>query len=203
MNEAGRMLLDGEAIDKIDEALLAFGFPIGPIALLDEVGLDIAAKILPVLESELGARFAGPELFEPMLKNGRKGRKSGKGFYRDDRKGRQVDTSVYALLNVTANARLSKEEIAWRCVLPMLNEAVRCIDEHVIHHVRDGDMGAILGLGFPPFLGGPFYYMDQMGLASVVERMQNYAGRFGERYLPCEGLVERSQSQQTFYPGSY
>ncbi len=81
----------------------------------------------------------------------------------------------------------------------MLNEAVRCLDEGIIRDVREGDIGAILGLGFPPFLGGPFHYIDHIGIASVVKRMQDYRLRFGERYQPCDGLMARSQNNQFFY----
>lgn len=80
MNEAAKILLSGEPIEHIDESLLNFGFPVGPIALLDEVGVDIGAKITPILVEELGERFKAPDVFDILLKDGRKGRKSGKGF---------------------------------------------------------------------------------------------------------------------------
>ncbi len=90
--------------------------------------------------------------------------------------------------------------MALRCVLPMLNEAVRCLDEGIIRSPRDGDIGAIFGIGFPPFLGGPFRYMDQIGLAKLVEIMNDHATQYGDRFAPCDGLLTRAGLEQSFYP---
>ncbi|AYO13762.1 fatty acid oxidation complex subunit alpha FadJ [Vibrio owensii] len=199
MNEAAHILLANEPIEQLDGALLDFGFPVGPITLLDEVGVDIGAKIMPVLVNELGERFKGPDVFDTLLNDGRKGRKSGKGFYTYKGKKKEVDKSVYKLLNLTPESKLSDSDIALRCVLPMLNEAVRCLDDGIIRSPRDGDIGAIFGIGFPPFLGGPFRYMDQFGLKELVEKMNEFASKYGDRYAPCDGLLTRAGEGRNFY----
>ncbi|HHB1592952.1 TPA: fatty acid oxidation complex subunit alpha FadJ [Vibrio campbellii] len=199
MNEAAHILLANEPIEQLDGALLDFGFPVGPITLLDEVGVDIGAKIMPILVNELGERFKGPDVFDALLNDGRKGRKTGKGFYTYKGKKKEVDKSVYKLLNLTPESKLSDNDIALRCVLPMLNEAVRCLDDGIIRSPRDGDIGAIFGIGFPPFLGGPFRYMDQFGLKELVEKMNEFASKYGDRYAPCDGLLTRAGEGRNFY----
>ncbi|WP_423839706.1 fatty acid oxidation complex subunit alpha FadJ [Vibrio mytili] len=199
MNEAAHILLANEPIEKIDGALLDFGFPVGPITLLDEVGIDIGAKIMPILVNELGERFKGPDVFDTLLNDGRKGRKSGKGFYTYKGKKKDVDKSVYKLLKLDPESKLSDNDIALRCVLPLLNEAVRCLDDGIIRSARDGDIGAIFGIGFPPFLGGPFRYMDQFGIKELVEKMNEFASKYGDRYAPCDGLLTRAGEGTKFY----
>lgn len=199
MNEAAQVLMSGEPIGHLDNALLNFGFPVGPITLLDEVGVDIGAKIMPILVSELGERFKGPDVFDTLLNDGRKGRKSGKGFYTYKGKKKEVDKSVYKLLGLSPESKMGQSDMAMRCVLPMLNEAVRCLDEGIIRSPRDGDIGAIFGIGFPPFLGGPFRYMDQIGIKNLVEIMNQHAEKYGDRFAPCDGLLTRAGLEQTFY----
>ncbi|MEF1205608.1 fatty acid oxidation complex subunit alpha FadJ [Photobacterium damselae] len=199
MNEAARLLLEGEPIEHIDRSLLDFGFPVGPITLLDEVGVDIGAKISPILLAELGERFQAPDLFDTLLNDGRKGRKSGKGFYLYNNKKKEVDKQVYQLLNLEPEQHLAGKDLALRCTLMMLNEAVRCLDEGVIQSARDGDIGAIFGIGFPPFLGGPFHYMDSLGLDRVLDMFIDYSHKHGERFAPCEGIVMRAENKQSFY----
>ncbi len=199
MNEAAQVLMSGEPIGHLDKALLNFGFPVGPITLLDEVGVDIGAKIMPILVNELGERFKGPDVFDTLLNDGRKGRKSGKGFYTYKGKKKEVDKSVYKLLGLSPESKMAQEDMAMRCVLPMLNEAVRCLDEGIIRSPRDGDIGAIFGIGFPPFLGGPFRYMDQIGVKKLVEIMNQHAEKYGDRFAPCDGLLTRAGLDKPFY----
>lgn len=210
INEAARCLLDGEPVDSIDKALVDFGFPVGPITLLDEVGIDVGTKIMPILVEQLGPRFAAPPSFDVILKDGRKGRKNGRGFYLYPAKssgfkwkknpGKEVDTSVYTLLGVTAKAHIESAVIAQRCTMMMLNEAVRCLEESIIRQPRDGDIGAVFGIGFPPFLGGPFRYMDSLGADKMVKTLKLLAQKYGERFEPCQLLVTMAEQQQRFYP---
>lgn len=196
INEAMRCLLEGEPIDHIDRALVKFGFPVGPIQLLDEVGIDVGSKISPILHQAYGERFAAPAAFDAVLKDGRKGRKNSKGFYRYDQprwQRKKPDASLYTLLRITPQARQSEAQIAERCVMMMLNEAARCLDEQVIRCARDGDIGAVFGIGFPPFLGGPFHYIDKLGAADVVNRLTRLTQQHGERFAPCEALIEAAK----------
>lgn len=199
--EAMRCLLEGEPIETIDEALVDFGFPVGPVRLLDEVGIDVGTHIMPVLEQALGERFKAPSALDAVLNDNRKGRKNGRGFYlyQGVRSRKRVDATVYQLLNLSPRKHLSGENIAQRCVMMMLNEAVRTLDEGVIQNERDGDIGAVFGIGFPPFLGGPFRYIDRLGAAQVVSILERLARTHGERFTPCEALRQRAISRQTFY----
>ncbi|AMG29851.1 fatty acid oxidation complex subunit alpha FadJ [Grimontia hollisae] len=199
MNEAAMTLLSGESVEHIDNALLDFGFPVGPVTLLDEVGIDIGAKISPILLNELGERFRAPDVFDVMLNDGRKGRKSGKGFFVYKGKKKEVDKRVYTLLGVELKSQLSSHELALRCVLMMLNEAARCLDEGVVKSARDGDIGAVFGIGFPPFLGGPFRYMDHIGIPRLVEMLAQHEAKYGERFAPCELLKVMAGEGKTFH----
>lgn len=198
INEAMRCLVEGEPIEHIDRALVHFGFPVGPIQLLDEVGIDVGTKIIPVLELAYGERFTPPPMLNAILADNRQGRKNGRGFYLYPTRKKRADSTIYRLLGVTPAAHLSGEDIAERCVMMLLNEAARCLDEGVIAHVRDGDIGGVLGIGFPPYLGGPFHYMNQLGSAEVVARLQYLASQYGERFTPCERLV-RQATQHVFF----
>ena len=211
MNEAAILLLAGEPIDKLDKALVNFGFPVGPMQLLDEVGIDVGAKIGPILQADLGERFAAPSAFSKLLDDGRLGKKANKGFYLYGEhvnkgiksvfkpKGKQVDASIYTLLNVSPVGNLSDNEIAKRCTYMMLNEAARCVDEGIVRNARDGDIGAIFGIGFPPFLGGPLRYIDNIGASALVAQLTQWAEQHGERYTPCEALVVMAENGTSYY----
>ena len=203
MNEAANLVLAGEPIEKIDKALVKFGFPVGPMTLLDEVGIDVGAKISPILTEQLGERFAAPAAFDKLLADGRKGKKSAKGFYlygKSAKKGaKAVDSSVYNVLGVTPGGKLSSDAIASRCTAQMLNEAVRCLDEEVIASARDGDIGAIFGIGFPPFLGGPFRYIDTLGVTNLVATLRQLQAEHGERFAPCPRLLAMAEQNSRFY----
>lgn len=201
MNEAANVLLSGEPVEHLDSSLLNFGFPVGPMKLLDEVGIDVGSKISPILEADLGARFKAPDAFEKLLGDDRKGKKNKRGIYLYSGKkpGKAVDESVYKLLGIKTSKTMSKEQIAERCVLLMLNEAAMCLDEDLIRSARDGDIGAIFGIGFPPFLGGPFRYMDTLGVSHVVARLEHYQGQFGDRFAPAAILKKMAKNNSTFY----
>jgi 3-hydroxyacyl-CoA dehydrogenase/enoyl-CoA hydratase/3-hydroxybutyryl-CoA epimerase len=202
MNEAAQLLLEGQSVEHLDQALVKFGFPVGPITLLDEVGIDVGAKIAPILEQELGERFRAPAAFEKLLQDERKGRKNGKGFYlygKNKSKKKQVDSSVYKVLGITPGVASENAQLAQRCVVQMLNEAVRCLDEGIIRNARDGDIGAIFGIGFPPFLGGPFHYIDTLGAAKLVAILEGYQQQFGQRFAPCERLKTMATTGQRFF----
>ena len=203
MNEAAILLLAGEPIDKLDKALVNFGFPVGPMQLLDEVGIDVGAKIGPILQADLGERFAAPSAFSKLLDDGRLGKKADKGFYlygKNAKKGKkQVDETIYSLLNLKPAGSLSDDELAKRCTYMMLNEAARCVDEGIVRNARDGDIGAIFGIGFPPFLGGPLRYIDKIGAQSLVSQLTQWSKQHGERYAPCEALVTMAENGTSYY----
>ena len=203
MNEAANQLLEGQSIESIDKALVNFGFPVGPITLLDEVGIDVGAKISPILRSELGSRFEAPSAFEALLNDDRKGKKNKRGFYQygGKTKGKKlVDESVYKVLGVSVkDTGKAEKDIAQRCLVQMLNEAARCLEEGILSSARDGDVGSLFGIGFPPYTGGAFSYMDSVGIAKLVELLQGYQAQYGGRFAPCDLLKEMAEQQKTFY----
>ena len=202
MNESGYLLAEGVAIDAIDQALVQFGFPVGPLTLLDEVGIDVGSKVGPILHQAFGERMKAAGVADRLLADGRYGRKSKKGFYRYEgvKKGEKpVDKTVYGVLGVSGAKAIDAQEIVERCVLLMLNEAARCWDEGVIRSARDGDIGAVFGIGFPPFLGGPFRYADSLGIAELLAKLEHYRQRLGERFAPAESLVRMARENRTFH----
>jgi 3-hydroxyacyl-CoA dehydrogenase/enoyl-CoA hydratase/3-hydroxybutyryl-CoA epimerase len=201
LNEAAMLLLEGCSIKALDKAMVKFGFPVGPMQLLDEVGLDVGAKIGPILQAELGDRFAPLAAFSKLIDDGRLGKKTKKGFYQYNTKSKKklVDESVYALLGLKVSNTTVTDAQAERCVYMMLNEAARCLDEEIIRNARDGDIGAIFGIGFPPFLGGPFKYMDKIGAVTLVSKLTQWQAEFGERFTPCDALVKMAEQNESFY----
>lgn len=203
LNEAGNLLDEGVAIDALDAALTHFGFPVGPITLLDEVGLDIAAKSGPIMAAAFGDRMAPSHALRRVIESGRVGRKSKRGFYRYDDSGKRlgVDEEVYTLTTLTGARRvLPNELLVQRTVLPMLNEAVRCLDDRIVRLPRDGDIGAVFGIGFPPFLGGPFRYLDRLGAATVVQQLDALDAQYPGRYTPSPTLRAMASTGDRFHP---
>jgi len=205
INEAGHILAEGVAIEKIDRALKNAGFPVGPITLLDEVGIDVGTKIAPILAEAFGDRMLPPKLFEKLQEDDRKGKKNKRGFYNYHSKNafskgkKEVDPSVYKLLGVTPNSTMSEEDISQRCLLQMVNESVMCLQEGILTSARDGDIGAIFGLGFPPFLGGPFRYVDSVGVDKIVSQLNFLQEKYGERFKPAKLLVDMAEKGERFY----
>jgi len=203
INEATYLLGEGAPVDFIDEALLDFGYPVGPMALLDEVGIDVGQKVSHTLSEAFGVRMSPAPLMDKLIADERFGRKNRRGLYiygdAKRGKGKQVDASVYSLLGVSENRRLNPQETAERCVLQMVNEAAYCLGEGIIESPRDGDVGAVFGLGFPPFRGGPFRYVDSVGAGHIVERLRALAERLGERFAPAPALVEHAESGRPFH----
>jgi 3-hydroxyacyl-CoA dehydrogenase/enoyl-CoA hydratase/3-hydroxybutyryl-CoA epimerase len=203
MNEAGRLLDEGASIEAIDKALTDFGFPVGPITLLDEVGIDVGGKVGQVLFEAFGERMAPSESLRRVVESGRTGRKGKKGFYSYNETGAKndVDPTVYELLpGGPRRMDMDSVEMQQRCVLAMVNEAARCLEEGVLRSPRDGDVGAVFGIGFPPFRGGPFRYVDALGAGRVVDELQALNDRFPGRFEPAGVLVERARGKQRFYP---
>jgi 3-hydroxyacyl-CoA dehydrogenase / enoyl-CoA hydratase / 3-hydroxybutyryl-CoA epimerase len=219
LNEAAILLDQGVAVDIIDKALVDFGFPVGPITLVDEVGLDVATKAGKIMADAFPDRMQPAKSIQAVVAAGRYGRKSKKGFYTYDNDGKKgdVDPSVYALFlepgsrpvapsiaqsDATENAgppEMPAIQIQQRTVLAMLNEAARCLSDGIIRSARDGDVGAVFGIGFPPFRGGPFRYMDSLGIQIVVQRLEDLNARFPGRFEPAEMLLEMARRKQSFH----
>ena len=201
LNEAGTLLSEGTPIELIDRTMTAWGFPVGPVALLDEVGLDVAQKASAVMYETFGDRMRPSEAVGRMLGAARLGRKTGRGFYRY-RQGHKsgVDESVYQILGVR---RLESAEAIWverRLVYTMLNEAAMAWSDGVVRSSRDGDVGALFGFGFPAFRGGPLRLIDDLGANRVVDALRELRDRYGERFAPAQPLVDMANRGTRYYP---
>jgi len=201
MNETGHLLVEGAPIESLDRAMVRFGFPVGPVTLMDEVGLDVAVKAGGVMLEALGERLTPAIRIDALVKAGKLGRKNGTGFFRYE-KGKKagVDEAVYGLLGVTKGAGPGAEAITERLSLAMLNESVRALEEGVIRQPRDGDIGAIFGIGYPPFRGGPFRTLDAMGPAKALEALERLQAKFGPRFAPAAMLTDVARRGGRFHP---
>jgi 3-hydroxyacyl-CoA dehydrogenase / enoyl-CoA hydratase / 3-hydroxybutyryl-CoA epimerase len=164
MNEAAHLLHDGVPRADVDHALVDWGFPVGPIKLLDKVGRNTATHVARVLSEAFGPRMTPPEISD-----------------------------------VDGDARVPPEEIQMRLVLAFVNEAIHCLGEGIVRSPRDADIGAVFGLGFPPFRGGPLRYVDCVGAPEILRRLSLYRTRFGERFAPAPRLEQVGASNGRFY----
>jgi 3-hydroxyacyl-CoA dehydrogenase/enoyl-CoA hydratase/3-hydroxybutyryl-CoA epimerase len=205
LNEATYLVAEGVPVEHLDKVLLDFGMPMGPMELIDEVGVDVGAKVAHILHDAFGARMLPCPMNKKVVDAGRLGKKNGKGIYDYVTEGKKTQKvlkpETYEILGVTpAPGAVADEEILERCVLPMINEASRCLDEGVVASASEVDLGMIMGTGFPPFRGGLLRYADQLGAKHVVDRLRKYQERFGARYEPAPALLARAQHGQKFYP---
>jgi 3-hydroxyacyl-CoA dehydrogenase/enoyl-CoA hydratase/3-hydroxybutyryl-CoA epimerase len=218
LNEAAHLLAEGCSIEAIDAAMVDWGFPLGPFQLLDEVGIDVGSQVGAITQAAFGERMRPPESFAALRADDRKGWKNARGFYlhgsaAPSRRTTKrfhfasrghgqlvVDPTVYDVLRLapTPNA-VPADEIALRCSLAMINEALRCHGDGIVRSARDGDVGAIFGVGFPAFRGGPFRYVDVLGAAEVLRRTRSLEQRFGLRFEPAPLLVETARNGRRFY----
>jgi 3-hydroxyacyl-CoA dehydrogenase / enoyl-CoA hydratase / 3-hydroxybutyryl-CoA epimerase len=204
LNEAGWLLEEGARVEALDAALVEFGFPVGPVTLMDEVGLDVGGKVGAVLYEAFGARMTPSAAMRRVVESGRLGRKGKRGFFLYDAQGKKgdVDSSVYEVLRPGDRREVPAEEIVQRCVLAMVNEAARCLEEGILRSARDGDVGAVFGIGFPPFRGGPFRYVDSVGVGAVVGQLESLDLRFPSRFSPSALLVDMAREGRRFYPAT-
>jgi len=210
MNEALVLLEEGADIKQIDRAMREFGFPVGPITLLDEVGIDVGAhvsEILAPLMTQRGVTSNVLNIFEQLGKADYKGRKNNKGFYRygsptgkkKKKKGKEVNSDIYSFFGGKDRKTFDTKEIQDRLSLVMVNEAAYCLQEEILRSPADGDIGAVFGLGFPPFLGGPFRYMDRLEPGQVLSLLEDLENKHGARFKPAEIIRDKANSNERFY----
>ena len=202
LNEVLELLAEGARIEALDRALKDWGFPVGAVTLMDEVGLDVGAH---VRRGALGRMFAergvqGHDGLNRMVEAGLKGRKSDAGFYHYPARGRKrVNESAYQWFGGSERRDVDADEIQQRVGLMFVNEAIRCLDEGIIASPIDGDLGAVLGLGFPPQRGGPFRWLDELGPAEALARLKNLHDRLGPRFEPASLLVQHAARHRPFH----
>lgn len=206
LNEATWLLKDGADIREIDETMLDFGMPMGPMELIDEVGVDVGEKVAHILNDGFGARMEPAPFNSKLVASGRLGKKSGKGMYQyldASGKKKELNPEIYAILGVNPQkGKVSREEIVDRCTLPMINEAARCLDDQIVETAAEVDLGMIMGTGFPPFRGGLLRYADTLGAKAIVEKLKKYQARFGVRYEPAPRLLQMAERGEAFHQDS-
>ena len=201
INEAALLLEEGLKIDEIDKAMLDFGMPMGPLNLLDEVGIDVGYKVSKILQEGFQNRVVPSKVIKKLNDDGRLGKKGGKGLYIYDDKNKKVDESIYALIAdlIKPDGSISKEEIQNRLVFVMLKEAVLCLEEEIVRRARDLDAGMIFGTGFPPFRGGLLKYADTLGSKLCAREMNKLADKYGERFELPKLLTSMANNGKGFY----
>lgn len=194
MAEAAFLFQEGMSIDVVDRAYVKdFGMPMGPFALMDEVGLDVCVKVLKIFKKAFPDRVEVSSIMDVLEKSGRLGKKNGKGFYlyTPDGKRGEVDPTIYSSMGVAAptNPRTTEECIE-RGVYAMVNECARALlDDHIVDTPNEVDLAMIMGTGFPPFRGGLTKYADSVGLAKIAQSLEKYASeRQAKRLKPSEAL---------------
>jgi len=194
LNEAAYCAQEGAASPRaIDEAMVAFGFPMGPFTLVDNLGFDVCREVVNILVDAYGARMRPAEIWERLHGLKRFGVKSGAGFYLYGDKAGQDDPDLARVLKElhTPSAGQTKSELSVnRLVLPMINEAIRCLEEHVCT-AADVDLAVVAGLGFPQSKGGILHYADALGLDQVLSELARLTDTFGERFWPSPLLKRK------------
>jgi len=209
MNEAAYLLQEGAEIVKVDNIIENFGMPMGPFVLADVVGIDVGCKVAHSLQEGYGNRMRVADILDEIYKNHKEllGKKSQKGFYLhfggDNKKA--INTAIANILNNLRQEKniqtffISDSEIVDRCILTMVNEAAKCLEEGVVKNVRHLDMAMIMGTGFPAFRGGVLRYADSFGIAKVVARLKEFEGKYGERFKVSKLLIDMAQNNAKFY----
>lgn len=204
INEALLLLEEGAKIEDLDNAMKQLGFPVGPVALLDEVGIDVGAHVADTLSDKFEARGAKTsKKSKELMDEDYFGRKNKRGFYKYEKgskKKKDVNEEIYKYFGGSSRQTFDQKEIQYRLSTMMINEAVFCLQEEILKNSTDGDLGAILGLGFPPFLGGPFRYIDRIGVESFLESMHTLHSSNGDRFKPADLLLEMKSKQSLFHP---
>jgi len=209
LNESAYLLQDGFSIKKIDSEIENFGMPMGPFVLADVVGIDVGVKVAESLEKGYGSRMKVAKILQELHQNHKNllGKKSNLGFYNYDKNGKitSQNLEIYKILDEIKDSIKAPEntiddtEIIERCILTMINEASKCLEENVVKNARYLDMAMIMGAGFPPFRGGVMRYADKLGIQNVVKKLQNFEKKYGERFVVSNLLISMAQNNQKFY----
>ena len=200
MKESIQLLLEGVPADQIDKAATRFGMPMGPIALMDEVGLDIVTHVIKVMHAALGDRLSAPSIIPVIEQHKLLGKKGGKGLYLYDENGKRTGLNPDIQAAITAKPKtMSESAIQDRLMLPMVNEAALCLSEGIITEPSQLDLAMIFGTGFAPFLGGVLGYADQVGIRTVHQKLEHLSKVAGANYKPAKLIVDKAAKGESFY----
>ncbi len=203
INEGGFLLADGASVEAIDGAAKQFGMPMGPLRLVDEVGVDISRHAGQSLHDALGDRLSPSPPLVALADSGRLGKKGGLGFYRyENGKEKGADPDIYAVLSRAVPAervKTEEQEIRRRLVLAMLNEAARVLDEGIVKRASDVDLAMIMGTGFPPFRGGLLRFADTIHARTILSRLEDLEARYGARFAPADLIRRLARENRGFY----
>lgn len=202
MNEAAQLLQEGMSPDRIDRIAKKFGMPMGPIELIDQVGIDVGYKVAHILEEAFGSRMKVAAILEKVYQMGLLGKKSGKGFYLYSKNGK-INSINREVPYISAGASVvSDEDAVKRMILIMVNEAARCLEERVTDSPASVDIGLIMGTGFPPYRGGLLRYADSVGTKSILadlERFQSSSEDARIRFEPSVILKKLAERNTGFH----
>jgi 3-hydroxyacyl-CoA dehydrogenase/enoyl-CoA hydratase/3-hydroxybutyryl-CoA epimerase len=206
LNEAVILVAEGLTIEQVDRIMKRFGMPMGPLELLDQIGLDIAAHVAQSMAPVLAGRFEANAAFAKMRAAGLLGQKSGRGFYLHGGKKPKINTQAQELLRTEKSASLSQAlpaaarvtEGRERMVLLMVNEAALGLSEKLTASAAALDLAMVLGTGWAPHRGGPLRYADDRGLADIVQALTSLAARHGRRFEPSIELKRRAEANEPF-----
>ncbi len=198
LNEAGFLLDEGVSVETLDKAMLDFGMPMGPCLLIDEVGVDVAYKVGKIFEQSFAGRIQGSTAVEKLYHDKRLGKKGGLGFYKHSGEKREVDKTIYGIIQPKTNSGVSVSEMVERMTYSMVNEAAMCLAEGIAFKPEDVEIGMIFGTGFPPFRGGLLNYADDEGLKKIVIRLEEFTSRYGKRFVPCDFLKNMANRNEKF-----
>ncbi len=201
--EAGNLFESGATIGDLDEAMLDFGMPMGPMRLLDEVGNDVSLHVAETLAAAFGDRLKIPVHLGEMIKAGLLGRKAGRGYYLHEKSKKDARPNPGATAYVKGDSArtFSRDQLRERMVLLMVNEAARCIEEGIVSEPGDVDFAMIMGTGFAPFRGGPLRYADSTSVGRIVGAMERLANSGARHFASCELLKQMTAAGKTFYNG--
>jgi 3-hydroxyacyl-CoA dehydrogenase/enoyl-CoA hydratase/3-hydroxybutyryl-CoA epimerase len=203
LNEAGHVLGDGGSVQEIDGAAKAFGMPMGPLRLIDEVGIDVTAHAGQSLHDALGERLTPAPTLMALAASERLGRKGGAGFYLYEKdRDTGVDETVYDDLGTAIppeRGALGQRAVRRRLVMQMINEAARILEEGIVDSAAAVDLAMIMGTGFPPFRGGLLRFADSFHLRAVLERARDLQKEFGDRFAPPALLERLARENRGFY----
>ncbi len=198
--EAGNLFEAGAKIEDLDEVMLDFGMPMGPLRLLDEVGLDVSLHVAGTLTAHFGDRMKVPDCLRKMTGAGLLGRKSGGGFYRYPKSGDAKPNPQASAYVPGQQARaMTREELQERMVFLMVNESARCLEEQIVTDPGDVDFAMIMGTGFAPFRGGPLRHADTIGAAKVAGAMNHLVAAGLAHFEPCRLLARKAETGGRFY----